>query len=84
MAKFVKKIKNGQIFFSMAKLSENVQINGQICENGHFFYGQPVWKMAKFSKFGHKMAKLATLADHIIRRLNFAAVISHIPYGRRS
>ena len=37
MAKFVKKIKNGQIFFSMAKLSENGQINGQICENGHFF-----------------------------------------------
>ena len=43
--------KNGQIckenlkwpnFFSMAKLSENGQINGQICENGHFFYGQPV------------------------------------------
>ena len=38
MAKFVKKIKNGQIFFSMAKLSENGQINGQICENDQFFY----------------------------------------------
>jgi len=37
IAKFVKKIKNGQIFFSMAK----------------------------FSKFGHKMAKLATMNSTI-------------------
>ena len=59
----------------MAKLSENGQINGQICENGQFFfYGQPVWKMAKFSKFGHKMAKLATLIIIIISNvLNFLA-----------
>ena len=41
MAKFVKKIKNGQIFFSMAKLSENGQINGQICENGQIFFLWP-------------------------------------------